>query len=104
LTNNNNTMPKTQEEMKGEGFDRPTIKEIESAARHYTNKRGEFQKASEACTKAKERLRDTMKEHADSLESNGDGERLYRLEDGETVILTEKFNVKVKPAEDPDQE
>lgn len=94
-------MPKDQTELTGEGFDKPVIKSIESAAQEYIDKRAKFQKASLACQTAKLELINAMEKHQDKLPVDSEGNSVYRYDD-ELVILSEKIGVKVKSVSDGD--
>ena len=95
-------MPKDQQSLPGEGFEPPTIKAIETAAVAYLDRRAKFQKASEAVQESKTKLIEVMQAHAEKLEANENGDKVYRYDD-EIVILSDKVNVKVKAAEEEEE-
>jgi hypothetical protein len=89
-------MPK-QDEMAGDGFDRPKIKAIEEAAAAYVDVRDKRMKLTPKEVEAKTTLIDACKKHLDKLPVNGDGDHVYRF-DEEVVIFSSKDQVKVKTA------
>jgi hypothetical protein len=95
-------MPKNQSEMSGEGFDRPVIKAIESAAEEYITARNKFQRASEACQTAKTNLVMAMDKNKEKLPVDGEGNSVYRYDD-ELVVLSESLGVKVKTVKSEDE-
>ena len=91
-------MPKNEELP---GMERPKIKEIESAADAYVSARDRRMKLTESEIAAKAKLIETVQKFADKLNVDGDGNRIYRYDDL-VVILSDKVNVKVKSASEPE--
>jgi len=89
--------------MKGEGFERPVIKAIESAATKYVNLREEFQKASARVQEAKTKLIAVMQANSDKLSKDAEGNSIYRYNE-ELVILSESVGVKVKALSEPEED
>lgn len=95
-------MPKT-EQIEIAGTEAPKIVEIEKAADRYNTAKEEFQLASEKVQKQKEKLIEVCQAHDNKMPVNGEGDRVYKY-DGLLVVLTDKINVKVKRAQEPDKD
>ena len=87
------------------GTERPRIDDIEKAMKTYLKWRNQRQKLTPKEKEAKEALMQRMREHADDLEKDEDGNSVYLFDDGETRQLA-KFsideNVSVRAAPDDD--
>lgn len=97
-------MAAKQDQMTGDGFDRPTIKEIETAAEEYVKVRDRRMKLTELEVTAKTNLLNAVKKHVDKLAVNADGDRLYRYDDEVVILKPGKENVKVRHAAEPEEQ
>lgn len=89
------------EQLEVSGTERVKIKAIEDAASKYVDVRDKRMSLTEKEVAAKATLVDVMQRHADKLGEDGDGNRVYRFGD-EMVILSDKINVKVRHAAEPE--
>ena len=86
------------------GTESPRIKQIEEAAEAYTAIRDRRMKLTDSEITAKAALMTTVQKHLEELSKNEDGDYIYKLEDGRTVIYTHKDNVKVRAADTIEEE
>lgn len=85
------------------GTEAPKIKPIENAAAKYIDARDSRMKLTEKECVAKASLIEVCQQHADKMNVNADGDRVYRYDDL-LVVLTDKLNVKVRPADSPEKD
>ena len=85
------------------GTEAPKIKQIENAAAKYVDARDSRMKLTEKECAAKTNLIAVCQEHAEKMNVNADGDRVYRYDDL-LVVLTDKLNVKVRSAQEPVEE
>jgi hypothetical protein len=95
-------MPKA-EQTEIPGTETPRIKAIENAADRYNEAKEAFQQASDTVQKQKDKLLEVCQANVDDMPVNGEGDRVYKY-DGLLVVLSDKANVKVKRAPEPDDE
>lgn len=69
-----------------EGFERPSIPEIDSIARRFLDAQNERKQLLERETELKAHLIAVMSDHADSLTATGDGDVVYEFVDGDEVL------------------
>lgn len=91
------------EQMPIPGTEGPVIKDIEKAAAKYLNARDARMALTKKEVEAKRNLIDTCHAHAQEMETNGEGTRIYRYADME-VVLSGKEDVKVRPAAEEEEE
>ena len=85
------------------GTEATSVKAIEKAADFYVAARETFQTASEKIEEAKTKLLDACHDNLDSMNVDGDGNRVYRY-DNLLIVLSsrEKLNVKTSQEEEED--
>jgi hypothetical protein len=85
------------------GTEAPKIKEIETAAATFVERRDTRMKMQVKEAEAKKRLIEACDKHKGQLGQNAEGEYLYRF-DEEVVVFSDRFNVKVRAASEENGE